>query len=193
MSLPVANKPGFLSKSLTTDIADVRSLASVNQYVLFLSSFSGEGFTADWTRERPNTLMDPQVKIQIPLLAKSLSTRRTDDFLFPLVPDQMLIEILLGGQAAFAYLTFESWLMVSILHVRFDSGHILAGMSANATNDGRFAAVHLIHVLLQIVLDLELFFANRARVLKAAGMLSCEVILQRALVVALVVAYATRI
>lgn len=105
----------------------------------------------------------------------------------------MLVEILLRCQTALAYLALVSRLVVSILHVRLDGGHVLAGMSADAADDGRLAAVHLIHVLLQIVFYFELFLANRTGMLEAAGMFPYEMILQGALVVALVFANATGI
>lgn len=193
MPLSVADKSGLLREGLPAYVADVRSFAGVNQYVLLLRGLSGKGFAADGTGERPDALMDPQMKIQVPLLTESLAAGGTDDFLFSLVPNQMLIQILLRGQTALAYLTLVSRLVVSILHVRFDGGEILTSMPADTADNGRFAAVHLIHVLLQIVLDLELFGADRTRVLEAAGVLSYEVILQGALVVALVLANATGI
>lgn len=89
----------------------------------------------------------------------------------------MLVQVLLRGQAAFAYLALVSRLVVSVLHVCLDGRHVLTCMPADATNDGRFAAMHLIHVLLQIILDLELLLANRADILKAAGVFPYEVIL----------------
>lgn len=82
---------------------------------------------------------------------------------------------------------------MSVLHVRFDGGHVLASVAADAADDGRVAAVHLIHVLLQVVLDFELFLADCTRVLEAAGVLSYEVIFQGTLVVALVLADTARI
>lgn len=161
--------------------------------MLLLCSLSGKGFAADRTGEWPDTLMDPQVEVQVPLLTKGFATSRTDDLLLSLVPDQVLVEILLRGQTALAYLAFISRLVVSVLHVRLDGGHVLAGMPADATDDGRFTAVHLIHVLLQIILDFELLLADRTRMLEAAGMFPYEMILQGALVVAFVLADAAGI
>lgn len=161
--------------------------------MLLLRGLPGEGFATDRTGERPDTLMDPQVEVQVPLLAEGLAAGGTDDFLLSLVPDQVLVEILLRGKTTLAYLALISWLVVSVLHVRLDGGHVLAGVSADAADDGRLAAVHLIHVLLQIVLDFELLLADRARMLEAAGVLPYEVILQGALVVALVLADAAGI
>lgn len=126
-------------------------------------------------------------------MAEGLAAGGTDDLFLSLVPDEVLVKILLRGQTALAYLAFVSWFVVSILHVRLDGGHVLAGMSADAADDGRFAAVHLIHVLLQIVLDLELLLTDRTGVLEAAGMFPYEMILQGALVVALVLADAAGI
>lgn len=161
--------------------------------MLLLCGLPGEGFTADRTGERADTLMDPQVEVQVPLLAEGLAAGGTDDFLLSLVPDQVLVEILLRGKTALAYLALISRLVMSILHVRLDGGHVLAGVSADATDDGRLAAVHLIHVLLQIVLDFELLLADRARMLKAAGVFPYEVVLQGAFVIALVFADAAGI
>jgi len=188
MSLPVADETGFLSKGLSAYVADVRSLAGVNQHVLLLRGLSREGFAADRARERPDTLMNPQVKVQVPLLAKGFAAGGTDDLLLALVPDQMLIEILLRGQTTFADFALVSRLVVSVLHVRLYGGYVLASVAADAADDGRFAAVHLIRVLLEIVFDLELFLADRAGILKTAGVLSYKVVFQGALVVALVVA-----
>lgn len=105
----------------------------------------------------------------------------------------MLVQILLRGQTAFAYLALVGRLVVSVLHMRLEGRHVFTRVSADATDDGRFAAMHLIRMLLQIVLDLELLLANRAGVVIAAGVLPREVILQGALVVALVLANAAGI
>lgn len=64
-----------------------------------------------------------------------------------------------------------------VLHMGLDGGHIFASVAADAANDGRFAAVHLVHVLLQVVLDLELLLADRARILETTGVLAYKVIL----------------
>lgn len=156
--------------------------------MLLLRGLSGEGFATDWTGERSDTLMDSQMEIQVPLLAESLAAGGTDDLLLSFVPDQVLVEILLRSQTALAYLAFVSRFVVSIFHVRLDGGHILASVSADAADDGRLAAVHLIHVLLQVILDLELLLADRTRMLEAAGVFPYEVVLQCALVIALVLA-----
>lgn len=161
--------------------------------MLLLGGLPGEGFAADWAGERPDALMDPQVEIQIPLLTEGLAAGGTNDLLLSLVPDQVLVEVLLRGETALTDLALVGRLVVSVLHVRLDGGHVLAGVSADAADNGRLAAVHLIHVLLQIVLDLELLLADRAGVLESAGVLPYEVVLQGALVVALVVADAARI
>jgi len=50
-------------------------------------------------------------------------------------------------------------------------------MSADATNDGWFATMHLIHMLLQIILDFELLLANRADILEATSVFPYKVIL----------------
>lgn len=105
----------------------------------------------------------------------------------------MLIQILLRSQTAFAYLALISRLVVSILHVRLDSRHVFTCVSTDATNDGRIAAVHLIHMLLQIVFDLELLLANRTDMLETASVLSYEMILQSASIVALILANAAGI
>lgn len=187
----MADQPGFLGEGLTADVTDVWLLAGMYQYMLLLRGLPGEGLAADWTGERPDTLMNSQMKIQIPLLSKSLAAGRTHDLLLTFMPNQVLVQILLRSQTALAYLALVSRFIMSILHVRLDSGYILAGVSADTADDGWLAAMYLIHVLLQIVLDLELFLTNRARVLKAAGVLSYKMILQGAFVVALVFAYTT--
>lgn len=193
MTLPMADETGFLRKGLAADVAGVGPLAGVYQHVLLLRGLPGEGLAADRTGERSDTLMDPQVKVQVPLLAESFAASGADHLLLALVPDQVLVQIFLRGQTALAYLALVSRFVVSILHVRLDGGHVLAGVAADAADDGRLAAVHLIHVLLQVVLDLELLLADGARVLEAAGVFAYEVVLQGALVVALVVADAARI
>lgn len=92
--------------------------------------------------------MNPQVKIQVPLLTEGLATGGTDDLFLSFVPNKVLVEILLRGQTALAYLAFVSRLVMSILHVCLDGGHVFASVSTDAADDGRFAAVHLIHMLL---------------------------------------------
>lgn len=87
MTLPVANESRLLREGLAADVADIRSLAGVNQYVLLLRGLSRKSLAADRTGERPDTLMDPQMKIQVPLLAEGLAASGTDDLLLPLVPD----------------------------------------------------------------------------------------------------------
>lgn len=193
MPLPVADETGLLRKSLPAYVAGVRPLAGVNQYVLLLRGFAREGLAADRAGERPDALVDPQMEIQISLLTEGLAARGTHHLLLTLVPDQMLIEILLRGQTTLAYLALVGRLVVSVLHVRLDGRYVLTCVAADAANDGRLAVVHLIRVLLQVVLDLELLLADRAGILKAARVLPNEVILQGALVVALVVADVARI
>lgn len=173
----MTNESRLLRESLSANVADIWSLAGVNQYVLLLRGLSGKSLAADWTGERPDTLMDSQVKVQVPLLAKGLAASGTDDLLLPFVPDQMLVQILLRSQTAFAYLALVSRFVMSILHVRLDGRKVFTRMSADATNDWRFATMHLIHMLLQIVLDLELLLANRAGILEDVGVLPYEVIL----------------
>lgn len=89
----------------------------------------------------------------------------------------MLVQILLRGQTAFTYLAFVSWLVMSIFHVCLNGRHVFTCVSADTTNDRRCATMHLIHMLLQIVLDLELLLAILAGILEAAGVLPYEVIL----------------
>ena len=107
------------------------------------------------------------------------------------MPDQMLIQILLRSQTTLAYLALVSRLVVSILHVRLDGRHVFTRVPANTAYDRRFATVHLIHVLLQIVLDFELFLATRTRILEAAGVLPYG-LSQGAFLVALILADAAR-
>lgn len=83
----MANESWLLCKSLAADVANIRSLAGVNQYVLLLRGLSRKSLAADWTGKWPDTLMDPQMKVQVPLLAESLAASRTDDLLLPFVPD----------------------------------------------------------------------------------------------------------
>jgi len=193
MPLPVADEAGLLRKGLSAYVADVRSLAGVNQYVLLLRGLSRKGFAADRARERSDTLMNPQVKLQVTLLAEGFAAGRTDDLLLTLVPDQMLIEILLRGQTTLADFAFVGRLVVSVLHVRLYGGYVFASVAADATNDRRFAAVYLIRVLLEVILDFELFLADRTGILETARMLSYKVVFQGALVVALVLADAARV
>jgi hypothetical protein len=193
MPLPVTDEAGFLCKGLSAYVADVRSLAGMNQYMLLLRGLSWEGFAADRAGERSDALMNPQVKLQVTFLAEGFAAGGTNDLLFTLVPDQMLIEILLRGQTTLADFAFVGRLVVSVFHMRLYGGYVFASVAADAANDGRFAAVHLIRVLLEVVLDFELFLADRAGILEAAGMLPYKVVFQGALVVALVLADAARV
>ena len=83
----------------------------------------------------------------------------------------------MSGKTTLAYFTFVSWFVMSILHVRFDSGNVLAGVSADAAYDGRFTTMNLIHVLFQVVFYFKLLIADRTRMLKAAGVFPYKVIL----------------
>lgn len=91
--------------------------------------------------------MNPQVKVQVPLLTEGFAAGGTDDLLLSFMPDQVLVEILLSGKTTFAYFAFVSRFVMPILHVRLDSGHVLAGVSTDAADDGRFPTMNLIHVL----------------------------------------------
>lgn len=193
MSLPVADQSRLLSKLLPAYITSVRPLAGVYQYVLLLSSPPRELFTADRAREWPDTLVDPQMKIQIPLLAESLAASGAHHFLLFLVPEQVLVKVVLSGHASFAQTALERGLVVPVFHVGLQRGHALARVPAHRANNGRRVAVHLLRVLHHVVLYLELLPANGARIVETARMFPDEMILQRPPVVALVLADGARV
>lgn len=97
MTLPVTDETGLLREGLAADVADIRPLAGVYQHVLLLCGLPRESLATDRAGERSDTLMDPQVKVQVPLLAESLAASGTYHFLLALVPDQMLLKIFLRG------------------------------------------------------------------------------------------------
>lgn len=193
MPLPVADQSRLLSELLPAYITSVRPLACVYQYVLLLGSPPRELFTADRAGERPDTLVDPQMKVQIPLLAERLAAGRAHNLLLLLVPQQMLVKVVLSGHATFAQTALERGLVMPVLHVCLQRGDALARVAAHRANDGRRVAVHLLRVLHHVVLYLELLPAHGARVVETARVLSNEMILQRPPVVALVLADGARV
>lgn len=193
MPLPVADQSRLLSKLLPAYITSVWPLAGVYQYVLLLGSPPRELFTADRARERPDTLVDPQMKIQIPLLAECLAASGAHNLLLFLVPQQMLVEVVLGGHASFAQTALERRLVMPVFHVGLQRGDALACVAAHGANNGRCIAVHLLRVLHHVVLYLELLPANGAGIVETARMFSNEMILQRPPVVALVLADGARV
>lgn len=193
MPLPVTDQARLLSELLSAYITSVGPLARVYQYVLLLSSPSRKLLATDRTGERPDTLVNPQMKIQIPFLTESLAASWTDHFLLSLMPQQMLFQVLLGRHATFAQTALVRRLVVPVLHVSLQGRYALASMAADSANDWRCVAVHLLRVLHHVVLYLELLPANSARVVKTASVFPDEMVLQRPPVVALVLADAARI
>lgn len=193
MSLPVTDQSRFLRKLLSTNITSIRSLTCVYQNMLLLSSSSRELLATNRARKRPDTFVDPQMKVQIPLLTKSLTTSLANHFLLPLVPQQMLLQVLLGRHTTFAQITLVRSLVVLVFHVRLQGRHALASVTANCANNWRCVAMHLLRVLHHVVLDLELFPTDCTRIVKPAGVLSNEMILQRPPVVAFIFTDTARI
>jgi len=188
MSLPVADQTRLLSKRLAANVANIRSLSGVNQHMLFLSCLSSKRLSADGTRERLHTRMHPHVRVKI-TSSKSLATGRAEHFLPGFVPHEVLLQILLRGHAPSTYSADKIRLVVSVLHMRFESMEVLAKVTANVAHDRRSSAVILFHMMIQSFLDFKLLAAGIARVIVIARVQSNVVILQSALIVALVLAY----
>lgn len=106
------------------------------------------------------------------------------------MPHEMLFEILLRGHTAPTDPADELRLVVAVLHVGLEGVQVLAEVAAHVTHDRRRTAMVLLHVMVQRFLDLELLAADIARVVVAAGVQSYVMILQGALIVALVIAHA---
>ena len=128
------------------------------------------------------------MKVQVSPLAEDLAAGGTDHLLLPLVPEQVLLEAVLRHQSALAYAAFVLRPEVPVPHVRLQRRKALVRMAADGADDGRLVVVHLVGVLPQVVLDLELLLADLAGVHVAAGVPPDDVILQRPLVLALVLA-----
>ena len=193
MPLPVADQSRLLRELLPADITGVRSLTGVYQDVLLLSGPPRELLAADRAGERPDAFVDPQMEVQVSLLAERLAASRANNLLLPLVPEQVLLEVALRRHATLAEAALVRGLVVPVLHVRLQRGHALASVAANRADDRRRVAVHLLRVLHHVVLDLELLAADRARIVEAARVLTDEMVLQRPPVVALVLADGARV
>lgn len=189
MSFPMADETGLLGKRLTANVANVGSLPGVDQHMLLLCCLSSKRLPTDRTGERLYSGVHPHVRVEV-ASSESLATGRTEHLLPGFVPHEMLLQVLLGGHAPSTNPTDEFRLVVSVLHMGFESVKVLAEMTADVTHDWRCFAVILLHVMIQGLLDLELLAASVARVIVVARVQSDVVILQSALVVALVLAHA---
>jgi len=189
MSLSMADQAGFLSERLAANVADVRPLASVDQHVLLLSRLSPERLAAHGTRKRLYPRVHPHVRLEI-ASAESLAAGRTEDLLPGLVPREMLFQVLLRSHAPSTYRTDELRLVMPVLHMRLQRVEVLAEVAAHVAHDWRRAAVILLHVMVQGLLDLELLAAGIARVVVIARVQPDIVVLQSTLVVTLVLAHA---
>lgn len=65
MVFPVAHKSGFLGEGSSTNVADIRFFACVNENVLFLGSLSSEVFAADRTGKRFDAGVNSRVSLEI--------------------------------------------------------------------------------------------------------------------------------
>lgn len=110
----MANEAWFLGKSLPTDIADVRPLAHVYQYMLLLGGQTRECLPTNWTGKGLDSRMDHHVHIKGIFLAEGLAAGRTDVPLLGLVAQHVLVQIILRGHPAFAEFALELRLVVSI-------------------------------------------------------------------------------
>lgn len=189
MSLPVADQTGLLRERLAANVAFVGPLAGVNQHMLLLSGLPSELLAADRTRERLRARVHAHVGVEV-AAAEPLAAGRAQHLLPGLVPHEMLLEILTRGHAAPADPADKFGLVVPVLDVGLEGVQVLAEVTANVADDRRRAAMVLLHVVVQRLLDLELLAAGVARVVVAARVQPYVVILQGALVVALVLAYA---
>ena len=189
MTLPVANQSRLLRESLAANVANVRPLARVYENVLLLGGLPPERLAANGTRERLHTRVHSHVRVQVPA-AEPLAAGRAQHLLPGLVPGQMLLEILLSGHPSPADPAHELRLVVPVLHVSLQRVKILAEMAANVAHYRRRVAVILLHVMVERFLDLELFAARVAGEVVAGRVQANVVVLQRAFVVALVLANA---
>lgn len=184
----MTDKTWLLSERLAADVADVRSLSSVDQKMLLQSIPPGEIFVTHRAAVRFVTRVDPHVDLESAVPGEGLATLLAHCVLPLLVlSEHMFVQIFLRDHPPLTDLALVLGLVVSEFLVHIKRVAIQTRFATDITDD-RLLSMSEPDMVCQVTLDLELFAAKLARELKINRVLSCHVDLQLVLILVLVVA-----
>lgn len=189
MRFSVTGQPRLLGEGLSANIANVGSLACVNEQVLPKSVPSGKGLCTHGTRIRFYACMRAHMDFQVVRDMEHLPALFADNPFLGLMPVKVLFESFLGDKSSFAYFAHVLWFLVDIFYVGLQGVEIFTLVTTYVAYYGGITAVHLVYMLFQIILYLKWFGAKFTRELIIVRVLSDKVILQCPFFVALVIAY----